>query len=70
MTRKTTFFEGWSWFKLNKLGLALLIAWKFYTSVEKALKIKGKMFWGLICTFPEVTGEKQVGGLFDHLHPE
>ena len=30
LIRKTTFFEGWSGFKLNNLGLALGMALKFY----------------------------------------
>ena len=62
MTRKTTFFAGWSWFKFNNLGLALSIALKFYSSVAKGLKQKFKKFWELIPTFVEVTGEKLVGG--------
>ena len=41
------------------LGMAL----KFYTSVAKGLKLKGRKFWGLIVTFLEVTKEKMVGGL-------
>ena len=45
LTRKTTFFEGWSWFKFNKLGLAL----------------KVRKFLGLIPTFVELTAEKLVG---------
>ena len=32
-TGKTTFFEGWSWFNLNNLGLALGMGLKFYTSL-------------------------------------
>ena len=35
---------------------------KFYTSVEKGLKLKARKFLGLILTFAEVTGEKLVGG--------
>ena len=60
MTRKTTFFEGLPWFKFNNLGLALGIALKFYTSVVKESKLKVRMFWCLIRTFVEVTGEKLV----------
>ena len=60
MARKTTFFEGWSWFKFNNLGLAQVKALKFYTSVAKGLKLK--KFWSLILTFVEVTGAKLVGG--------
>ena len=61
LTRKTTFFERWSWFKFNKLALARGTNLKFYT-VGKGLKLKVKTFWGLIRTFVEVTGEKLAGG--------
>ena len=64
MTRKTTFFEGWSWFKFNNLGLTLSMALKFYTAVAKGLKVKVRTVWGPIPTFVEVTGEKLVEGLF------
>ena len=64
LTRKSTFFEGWSWFKFNNLELASGMALKFYTSVAEGLKIKIKKFWWLIPTFVEVTGEKLVRGLF------
>ena len=52
------------------LGMAL----NFYTSMEKALKLKVRKFLGLIPTFVEVTGEKLVeggggGGLFTP-HPK
>ena len=40
MTRKTVFFEGWSWFELNNLGKALDKNWKFYTSVAKTKRVK------------------------------
>ena len=69
LTRKTAFFERWSWFKFNNLGLALGTKLKFYTSLAKWLKLKVIKFWGLIPTFVEVTGEKLVGGLPPH-HPE
>ena len=69
MTRKTAFFEGWSWFKFNNLGLALGTNLKFYTSVAKGLKLKVRKFWELIPTFVEVTGKKLVGGPFAP-HPE
>ena len=69
MTGKTTFFEGWSCFKFNNLGLARGMALEFYTSVAKGLKQKVTKFWGLITTFVEVTGEKLVGGgLFGFSH--
>ena len=58
LTRKTAFFEGWSWFKSNNLGLALGTSLKFYTSVAKRSKLKVRKFWELIPTFVEVTGEK------------
>ena len=58
------FSEGCSWFKFNNLGLALGMALRFDTSMEKALKRKARMLWGLISTFVGVTGEKLVGGLF------
>ena len=62
MSRKTYFFEGSSWFKSSNLELALGMALKFYTNMTKELKLRVKMFWGLILTFVEVTGGKLVGG--------
>ena len=62
LNRKTTFFEGWSWFKFNNLGLTLGMTLKFYTSVAKGL-----IFFGLSPTFVEVTGKKLVGGAFFRL---
>ena len=56
MTRKTIFFEGWSWFKFNNFGLALGMTLEFYTSVAKGLKLSP--------TFVEVTGETLVGVAF------
>ena len=64
LTRKTTFFEGWSWFKFNNLGLVLGANLKVYTSVAKRLKLKVRKFLGLIPTFTVVTEEKVVGGTF------
>ena len=62
LTRKTVFFfEGWSWFKFNNLGLALGKNLKCYTSLSKGLKLKVRKFWGLNPTFVEVTGKKLVG---------
>ena len=46
LTRKTAFFEGWSWFKFNNFGLALGMALKFCTSVAKVSKLKVSEFWG------------------------
>ena len=64
LTRKAEFFERWSWFKFNNLGLALDTNLKFYTSVAKRLKLKVRKFSGLIPTFVEVTEEKLVGRVF------
>ena len=63
MTRKTAFFEGWSWFKFNKLGMALGTNLKFYTSVKKGSKLKVRKFCGIVPSFVEVTEEKLVGGV-------
>ena len=60
--QKNCFFEGWSWFKLNTWGLVLGMDLKFYTSVEKGLKLKVRKVWRLILTFAEVLEEKLVGG--------
>ena len=62
--QKNYFFEGWSWFNFNNLGLALGMTLKFNKSVAKGLKVKLKMFWGLSPTFVEVTGEKLLRGSF------
>ena len=59
MTRRTTFFEEWSSFKFNNLGLTLGTNLKFYTSFSKGLKLK---VLGAIPTFVEVIREKLVGG--------
>ena len=45
LTRKTAFFEGWSWFRFNNLGLALGTNLEFYTSVAKGLKLKVRKFF-------------------------
>ena len=62
LTRKTAFFEEWSWFKFNNLGLALGANLEFYTSLSKGLKLKVRKILWLILTFVEVTGEKLVRG--------
>ena len=64
LTRKIAFFEGYSRFKFNNLGLALAMALKFYTSLAKGLKLKVRKFCGKITTFLEVTVKKLVGGAF------
>ena len=69
MSRRITFFEGWSWFKLNNLGLALGTNLNFCTSVAKGLKLKVRKFWGPNPTFVEVTGKKLVGAAFLPLPP-
>ena len=58
LTRKTAFLRGDLGF--NNLGLALGTNLKFYDSVAKGLKLKGRKVWRLITTFVEVTGEKLV----------
>ena len=35
---------------------------EFHTSVPKGLILEARKFWGLILVFPEVKGEKLVGG--------
>ena len=50
----------------NNLGLALGMAFKFSTSVEKELKLNVRKFWRLIPTFIEIAGENQYRGLFGH----
>ena len=67
--QKKHFFEGWSWFKFNYLGLALGMTLKLYTSVAKTLKLRVRTFWWLIPTSVDITGEKIVcvcwgGGAF------
>ena len=69
MTSKTTFLEGWFWFKFNVLGLVLDMVLKFYTSVAKRLKLKVRKFWWLIPAFVEIKGEKLVGGHFNPYPP-
>ena len=64
MTRKIAFFEGWSWFKFNNLGLTLGSNLKFCTSMAKGLKLKVRNIGGPNPRFVEVTGEKLVGGAF------
>ena len=76
MTRKTAFFEEWSWFKFDNLRLEIGTNVKLYTNVVvKELKLIVIKFWVLIPTFLEVTAEKVVrGGLFatpiPSLHPD
>ena len=64
LTKKTAFFQRWSCFKFNNLGLALGTNLRFYTSIAKGLKLKVRRFLGLIPTFVEVAGEKLVWGTF------
>ena len=39
------FFEGWSWFKFNNLGLALRTNLKFYTSLNRVNSIEVDSTW-------------------------
>ena len=41
---KNHFFDGWSWLKISNLGLLLDMVLKFYTSVEKGLKLTIRKF--------------------------
>ena len=70
MTRKTTFFEGWFWFKFNSLGLTLGVTLKFYTSVTKISNLKIKKFLGLFSTFVEVCPPQSWIGLTTQLDKE
>ena len=55
---KQIFYEGFSWFKFNKFGLALGIALKFHTSVAKErVETKIQKVFGLIPRVVEVTGK-------------
>ena len=65
MAGKANFFETWSWFQFNNVGLALRMVLEFCASLGKWLKLKFREFWGLIPMFVEVTGENLVvGSLF------
>ena len=46
LTRKTAFFEGWSWFKFKNSKLPLGTNLKLHTSVGKRLKLKVRKIWG------------------------
>ena len=60
LTRATNLLGNCSWFKFkfNNLEIAVGMAWEFYTSLAKRLKIKFRNFSGLIPTFVEITEEK------------
>ena len=64
LTRKNAFFESWSWFKFNNLGLAQVTNLKFNSNVTNGLRLKFRKFLELILTFAEVTEDKLVGGSF------
>ena len=67
LTKKATFFEGWSWFCFNSLRLALVMNLKFYTNDTKRLKLKVRMFLGLTPTFVEVWKLQEKNWLGDYL---
>ena len=46
------------------------MAFIFYTSEAKRLKLKVRKFWGLIPTSVEVEGQKLIEGPFWAPHPE
>ena len=59
MTKRNTFFEGWSWFGTGtSYGIENSHQW------GNRVKTKSQKFWGLIFPFLEVTGEELVGVLF------
>ena len=58
LTRKSAFFNGWSWFKLNNKGLAVGMDLKFYNSLAKGFKLRVRKFLGLTSMFAKVTEEK------------
>ena len=66
------FFEEWSWLNVNELGRALDMAFEFYKSVAKILKLKVRKFCSLIPTFREVIGKNGEGWMrgFDHTQLE
>ena len=64
MTREKPFFEGWSWFKFNNLGLEVGMDLKFYTSVALGFKLKDRKICGLILKFVEFIEEELVRGPF------
>ena len=73
LTRKTAFFERWSWFKFNNLGLALCTNLKSDTTVAKGSKLKVRKFWEIfgnsyVCgSYRGKTGRR--GGAFCPLAP-
>ena len=67
LTKKATFFEGWSWFCFNSLKLALVMTLKCYTNDTKRLKLKVRMFLGLTPTFVEVWKLQEKNCLGDYL---
>ena len=65
LTRGTTFFERWSWFKLTNLGLTLGMTLKFYTSVTKRVKTNiRKVLWAKSYVCSSYRGKTGRGCLF------
>ena len=62
--RKTTFLDGWSWFKFHNFGLALGMTLKLYTSTAKGLKTKFQKVLGTNCYVCRSYRKKLIGGLF------
>ena len=70
LTKKTNFFEGCCCFKINNLGLALVLTLQFFTSMARGSKLKVWKFLGLIYLFVDVRGGELVGVAFLlHLPP-
>ena len=61
LTKKNTFFEEWSWFKFNNLGLALWYSLQILHQCGKRIETKSQKVLGEV-TFVEVAGEKLIGG--------
>ena len=53
---------NWFWFKFNNLGLVPGMALKLNNSVTIALKLKLRIFSGLIPSFGEIRGDKLIEG--------
>lgn len=64
LTRKTWFFDDWSWLNHNNLGLALSMALKICRNLENSLKVKVRKFQGHIAAFREIIRQKLEGELF------
>ena len=62
LARRTAFFEWWSWFRLNNLGLPLKL--EILHQCGKRVKTKSQKVSGTNSYVCKVTGEKLVGVVF------